>query len=149
MRLVIQRVSHASVTIDNKVNGKIGKGFLVLIGISPTDTKEDADFLVRKLVNLRVFEDENEKMNLALKDVNGELLLISQFTLYANTNEGNRPSFVEAAKPDIAIPLYDYFVEECRKKVSHVDTGIFGADMKVELLNDGPVTIMMDSKVRK
>lgn len=149
MRLVIQRVSHASVTIDNKVNGKIGKGFLVLIGISPTDTKEDADFLVRKLVNLRVFEDENEKMNLALKDVNGELLLISQFTLYANTNEGNRPSFVEAAKPDIAIPLYDYFVEECRKKVPHVDTGIFGADMKVELLNDGPVTIMMDSKVRK
>ncbi len=149
MRLVIQRVSHASVTIDNKVNGKIGKGFLVLIGISPSDTKEDADFLVRKLVNLRVFEDENEKMNLALKDVNGELLLISQFTLYANTNEGNRPSFIEAAKPDIAIPLYEYFVEECRKKVPHVDTGIFGADMKVELLNDGPVTIMMDSKIRK
>ena len=149
MRLVIQRVAHASVTIDNKVNGKIGKGFLVLIGISPSDTKEDADFLVRKLVNLRVFEDENEKMNLALKDVNGELLLISQFTLYANTNEGNRPSFIEAAKPDISIPLYEYFVEECRKKVPHVDTGIFGADMKVELLNDGPVTIMMDSKVRK
>ncbi len=149
MRLVIQRVAHASVTIDNKVNGKIGKGFLVLIGISPSDTKEDADFLVRKLVNLRVFEDENEKMNLALKDVNGELLLISQFTLYANTNEGNRPSFIEAAKPDIAIPLYEYFVEECRKKVPHVDTGIFGADMKVELLNDGPVTIMMDSKIRK
>ena len=149
MRLVIQRVAHASVTIDNKVNGKIGKGFLVLIGISPSDTKEDADFLVRKLVNLRVFEDENEKMNLALKDVNGELLLISQFTLYANTNEGNRPSFIEAAKPDIAIPLYEYFVEECRKKVPHVDTGIFGADMKVELLNDGPVTIMMDSKNKK
>ena len=149
MRLVIQRVAHASVTIDNRVNGKIGKGFLVLIGISPSDTKEDADFLVRKLVNLRVFEDENEKMNLALKDVNGELLLISQFTLYANTNEGNRPSFIEAAKPDIAIPLYEYFVEECRKKVPHVDTGIFGADMKVELLNDGPVTIMMDSKIRK
>ncbi len=149
MRLVIQRVAHASVTIDNKVNGKIGKGFLVLIGISPSDTKEDADFLVRKLVNLRVFEDENGKMNLALKDVNGELLLISQFTLYANTNEGNRPSFIEAAKPDIAIPLYEYFIEECRKKVPHVDTGIFGADMKVELLNDGPVTIIIDSKVRK
>ena len=149
MKLVIQRVSHASCTIDREVVGKINKGFMVLIGISPTDTTDDANYLVKKLVNLRVFEDENGKMNLALKDVDGELLLISQFTLYANTTEGNRPSFIEAAKPDIAIPLYDYFVEECKKKVPHVDTGKFGADMKVELLNDGPVTIIIDSKIRK
>lgn len=146
MRVVIQRVKNASVEIDNKVNGKINTGFLVLLGISSTDTKQDVDYLVKKVVNLRVFSDENDKMNLALKDINGELLIISQFTLYGNCREGNRPSFIEAAKPDVAIPLYEYFVEECRKQISVVETGVFGADMKVSLLNDGPVTIIIESK---
>ena len=146
MRVVIQRVKNASVEIDNKVNGKINTGFLVLLGISSTDTKQDVDYLVKKVVNLRVFSDENDKMNLSLKDVNGELLVISQFTLYGNCREGNRPSFIEAAKPDVAIPLYEYFVEECRKQIPVVETGIFGADMKVSLLNDGPVTIIIESK---
>lgn len=146
MRVVIQRVKNASVEINNKVNGKINTGFLVLLGIASTDTKQDVDYLVKKVVNLRVFSDENDKMNLSLKDVNGELLIVSQFTLYANCKEGNRPSFVEAAKPDVAIPLYEYFVSECKKIIPVVETGIFGADMKVDLLNDGPVTIIMDSK---
>ena len=138
MRVVVQRVKHASVTINGTVNGKINNGFLVLLGIQSTDSEQD--------VNLRIFSDENDKMNLSLKDVNGELLIVSQFTLYANCKEGNRPSFVEAAKPDIAIPLYEYFVSECKKIIPVVETGIFGADMKVDLLNDGPVTIIMDSK---
>ena len=146
MRVVIQRVKNASVKIDGNVNGKINTGFLVLLGIASTDTKQDVDYLVKKVVNLRVFSDENDKMNLSLKDVNGELLIVSQFTLYANCKEGNRPSFVEAAKPDIAIPLYEYFVSECKKIIPVVETGIFGVDMKVDLLNDGPVTIIMDSK---
>ena len=146
MRVVVQRVKHASVTIDGKVNGKINNGFLVLLGIKSTDSKQDVDYLVKKVTNLRIFSDENDKMNLSLKDVNGELLIVSQFTLYANCKEGNRPSFVEAAKPDIAIPLYEYFVSECKKIIPVVETGIFGADMKVDLLNDGPVTIIMDSK---
>lgn len=146
MRVVIQRVKNASVEINNKVNGKINTGFLVLLGIASTDTKQDVDYLVKKVVNLRVFSDENDKMNLSLKDVNGELLVISQFTLYGNCREGNRPSFIEAAKPDVAIPLYEYFVEECRKQISVVETGVFGADMKVSLLNDGPVTIIIESK---
>lgn len=146
MRVVIQRVKNASVEIDNKVNGKINTGFLVLLGIASTDTKQDVDYLVKKVVNLRVFSDENDKMNLALKDINGELLIISQFTLYGNCKDGNRPSFIEAAKPDVAIPLYEYFVEECRKQISVVETGVFGADMKVSLLNDGPVTIIIESK---
>ncbi len=146
MRVVIQRVKNASVEIDNKVNGKINTGFLVLLGIASTDTKQDVDYLVKKVVNLRVFSDENDKMNLSLKDVNGELLVISQFTLYGNCREGNRPSFIEAARPDVAIPLYEYFVEECRKQISVVETGVFGADMKVSLLNDGPVTIIIESK---
>ena len=145
MKLVIQRVANASVDVDGKTVGKIGKGFLVLLGIKEGDTKEQADYLVRKLINLRVFEDENEKMNLALKDVNGELLIISQFTLYGDCiKSGNRPSFTEAAKPDTAIPLYEYFVEECKKQIEVVQTGIFGADMKVSLLNDGPVTIIIE-----
>ena len=126
--------------------GKINNGFLVLLGIQSTDSKQDVDYLVKKVTNLRIFSDENDKMNLSLKDVNGELLIVSQFTLYANCKEGNRPSFVEAAKPDIAIPLYEYFVSECKKIIPVVETGIFGADMKVDLLNDGPVTIIMDSK---
>ena len=146
MRVVVQRVKHASVTINGTVNGKINNGFLVLLGIQSTDSKQDVDYLVKKVTNLRIFSDENDKMNLSLKDVNGELLIVSQFTLYANCKEGNRPSFVEAAKPDIAIPLYEYFVSECRKIIPVVETGIFGADMKVNLLNDGPVTIIMDSK---
>ena len=146
MRTVVQRVSSASVTVDGNVIGKINKGFLVLLGIKSTDTKQDVDYMVKKVINLRIFRDENDKMNLSLKDVNGELLIVSQFTLYANCKEGNRPSFVEAAKPDIAIPLYEYFVSECRKKINLVQTGEFGADMKVELLNDGPVTIIMESK---
>ena len=145
MRVVIQRVKNASVEIDGNVNGKINTGFLVLLGIASTDTKQDVDYLVKKVVNLRVFSDENDKMNLSLKDVNGELLVISQFTLYGNCREGNRPSFIEAAKPDVAIPLYEYFVEECRKQISVVETGVFGADMKVSLLNDGPVTIIIES----
>ena len=146
MRVVVQRVKHASVTINGSVNGKINNGFLVLLGIQSTDSEQDVDYLVKKVTNLRIFSDENDKMNLSLKDVNGELLIVSQFTLYANCKEGNRPSFVEAAKPDIAIPLYEYFVSECKKIIPVVETGIFGADMKVNLLNDGPVTIIMDSK---
>lgn len=146
MRVVVQRVKHASVTINGTVNGKINNGFLVLLGIQSTDSKQDVDYLVKKVTNLRIFSDANDKMNLSLKDVNGKLLIVSQFTLYANCKEGNRPSFVEAAKPDVAIPLYEYFVSECKKIIPVVETGIFGADMKVELLNDGPVTIIMDSK---
>ncbi len=146
MRVVVQRVKHASVTINGTVNGKINNGFLVLLGVQSTDSEQDVDYLVKKITNLRIFSDENDKMNLSLKDVNGELLIVSQFTLYANCKEGNRPSFVEAAKPDIAIPLYEYFVSECKKIIPVVETGIFGADMKVDLLNDGPVTIIMDSK---
>ncbi len=146
MRVVVQRVKHASVTINGSVNGKINNGFLVLLGVQSTDSEQDVDYLVKKVTNLRIFSDENDKMNLSLKDVNGELLIVSQFTLYANCKEGNRPSFVEAAKPDVAIPLYEYFVYECKKIIPVVETGIFGADMKVDLLNDGPVTIIMDSK---
>lgn len=146
MRVVVQRVKHASVTINGTVNGKINNGFLVLLGIQSTDSEQDVDYLVKKVTNLRIFSDKNDKMNLSLKDVNGELLIVSQFTLYANCKEGNRPSFIEAAKPDIAIPLYEYFVSECKKIIPVVETGIFGADMKVDLLNDGPVTIIMDSK---
>ena len=146
MKLVVQRVKNASVDVYNKTVGKIENGFLVLLGIKNTDTKQDADYLVRKLINLRIFTDENDKMNLSLKEVNGSLLIISQFTLYGDCKKsGNRPSFTDAAKPDIAIPLYEYFVQECKKQIHIVETGIFGADMKVNLLNDGPVTIIMES----
>ena len=146
MRLVIQRVKESNVKVENKIVGQINKGFLVLLGIKTTDTQEDVDYLVRKLINLRIFSDENDKMNLALKDVNGELLIISQFTLYGDCkNSGNRPSFSDSAKPDIAIPLYEYFVAECKKQIPVVQTGIFGSDMKVSLINDGPVTIILDS----
>ena len=146
MRRVVQRVENAKVDVDKKTVGKIGNGFLVLLGIKTSDTIQDADYLVRKLINLRVFTDENDKMNLALKDINGELLIISQFTLYGDCKKsGNRPSFSDAAKPEIAIPLYEYFVNECKKQIPIVETGIFGADMKVNLLNDGPVTIIIES----
>ena len=144
MKIVIQRVSKAKVEVENKIVGEIKKGFLVLFGITHEDTKEEADYLVKKLCNLRVFEDENGKMNLGLKDVNGELLIVSQFTLYADCSNGNRPSFTEAAKPDKAIKLYDYFCKECEKNNIKVQKGIFGADMKVSLINDGPVTIIIE-----
>ena len=144
MKFVIQRVKNAQVNVDNKTIGKIDNGFLVLIGITHTDTKEIADYLVKKLINLRVFEDENGKMNLSLNDIKGSLLLVSQFTLYADCSGGNRPSFTEAAKSDFANELYEYIISECKKKVDKVETGIFGADMKVSLLNDGPVTIILE-----
>lgn len=144
MKLVVQRVKHAKVNIEGKTVGEIQKGFLVLIGIKTGDTKEQADYLIKKVCNLRIFEDENGKMNLSLKDVGGKLLIVSQFTLYGNCNDGNRPSFIEAARPEEAIPLYEYFCERCAKNEIEVQRGIFGADMKVELLNDGPVTIIME-----
>ena len=144
MKLVIQRVKEARVDVENKIVGKIGKGFLVLLGVSHNDTKAEADYLVKKLCNLRVFEDENEKMNLALKDVNGELLIVSQFTLYADTSNGNRPSFVQAAKPEQANELYEYFCQKCQENGIKVEKGIFGANMQVSLINDGPVTIIIE-----
>lgn len=145
MRLTIQRVKNASVEVDGKIVGKIDKGFLVLVGVTHTDTKENADFLARKLCNLRVFEDENEKMNLSIKDIDGELLLVSQFTLYADTKKGNRPSFVESAEPKYANELYEYFIQKCKdENIKKVEKGVFGAHMKVSLINDGPVTINME-----
>lgn len=144
MRLVIQRVKRASVEVDNKIVGNIEKGFLVLLGVGPEDTKETADFLVQKLVKLRIFEDENGKMNLNIKDAQGDLLIVSQFTLYADCSGGNRPSFTNAAKPDKANELYEYFIEKCREENIKVEHGIFAADMQVELLNDGPVTILLE-----
>lgn len=146
MKFVIQRVTHASVTIEGEVKGKIGKGFLVLIGIGKGDDESIADKLVQKLVNMRIFEDENGKTNLGLKDVDGELLLISQFTLYADCRKGNRPSFTEAGAPDEAERLYGYIADRCKEKIPVVETGEFGADMKVELLNDGPFTVILDSE---
>lgn len=145
MRFVIQRVTEASVTIDGEISGKIGKGYLVLIGVADTDTKEIADKMIRKMIGLRIFEDEQGKTNLSLADVDGGLLLVSQFTLYANCKRGNRPSFIEAGKPDMANEMYEYIVEKCRESVDEVQTGEFGADMKVQLLNDGPFTILLDS----
>ena len=146
MKLVIQRVTHASVTVDNNVIGKIGKGYMVLIGVSDTDTKEIADKMLDKMIKLRIFEDENGKTNLSLADVGGELLLISQFTLYANCKKGNRPSFIEAGSPDHANALYEYIIEKCKERVDVVERGEFGAEMKVELLNDGPFTVILDSE---
>ena len=144
MKLVVQRVANAQVEVDGEVVGKIGKGFLVFCGIKNVDTEKEADFLAKRLCNLRIFEDENEKMNLSLKDVGGELLIISQFTLYGNAMDGNRPSFIEAARPEKANPLYEYFLAKCREYGIKVEKGIFGADMKVSLLNDGPVTIIIE-----
>lgn len=146
MRALIQRVSSSKVVVSGKVVGSIGRGFNVLIGIAKDDTLEDVLYIKDKILNLRIFEDENEKMNLSLKDVDGELLLISQFTLYGDCSNGNRPSFTEAAKPDKANELYEYIVQKCKEKVGKVETGIFGANMKVELLNDGPVTIIMEKR---
>ncbi len=144
MKFVVQRVKEAQVDVEGKTVGKIDNGFLVLIGVTHTDTKEIADYLIKKLVNLRVFKDDNGKMNLSLNDINGSLLLVSQFTLYADCSGGNRPSFIEAAKPDMANELYEYIISECKEKISKVETGIFGAEMKVSLINDGPVTIILE-----
>ncbi|MCD7892410.1 MAG: D-tyrosyl-tRNA(Tyr) deacylase [Erysipelotrichaceae bacterium] len=145
MKIVVQRVKESSVEIDGNIHGNIDKGFMVLVGFCHDDTKEIVKKMVNKLINLRIFEDENGKMNLSLKDVQGEILSISQFTLYADCRKGRRPSFIDAAKPDIAIPLYDYFNKYIEENEIHVETGIFGADMKVSLINDGPVTIILDS----
>ena len=145
MKFVIQRVREASVSVDGNIVGQIDKGFLVLIGVNTTDTKEIADKMVKKLVNMRIFEDENGKTNLALSDVNGSLLLISQFTLYGDCKKGNRPSFINAGSPDMANELYEYIIRCCKESVPNVQKGIFGADMKVSLINDGPFTIVLDS----
>ena len=146
MRAVVTRVKNASVVIGGQVNGQIGTGFLVLLGVGPNDTEAAADKLADKICNLRVFEDENGKMNLNLEQVGGSLLVISQFTLYADCRKGNRPSFIKAGAPDMANGLYEYFMERCRMHVEKVAHGEFGADMKVDLLNDGPFTLMLDSK---
>lgn len=147
MRFLIQRVQHASVKVDKKIIGEIDQGFLVLVGVSNTDTREIADKMIHKLLNLRIFSDENGKTNLNLASVNGELLIISQFTLYADCGHGNRPSFTDAGKPESANELYEYIIDKCKESVNKVEQGEFGADMKVSLLNDGPFTIMLDSDV--
>lgn len=146
MRIVIQRVKSASVTVDSEIVGKIGKGLLVLLGVSVEDTEKDAGYLVEKTLNLRIFEDSEDKMNFSLLDIKGEILVVSQFTLYGDTRKGRRPSFIEAAPPEKANQLYEYFVSELSKQVLQVETGKFQAMMDVELINDGPVTILLDSK---
>ena len=146
MKFVIQRVTHASVKVDGAEIGKIGKGFLVLIGVAQEDTRETADKMVKKMTGLRIFEDENGKTNLSLADVGGSLLLVSQFTLYANCKKGYRPGFTDAGAPGMAEEMYEYIIAECKKVIPNVERGQFGADMKVELLNDGPFTIVLDSR---
>ena len=146
MKFVIQRVLESDVKVDGETIGKIGKGFMVLIGVGQEDTKEIADKMVKKMIGLRIFEDENGKTNLSLADVAGELLLISQFTLYANCKKGNRPSFIESGAPDMAEDLYEYIISKCKESVAVVERGSFGADMKVSLINDGPFTIVLDSE---
>ena len=146
MRAVLTRVDHASVKVDGQIVGKIGKGFLILLGVGQNDTEADCEKLCDKLCGLRVFEDEQEHMNLGLTDVGGEILVISQFTLYGNTKKGRRPDFLAAAKPELAVPMYEKFVALCREKGFHTETGIFGAHMEVDSLNNGPVTIMVDTE---
>lgn len=141
MKIIIQRVKEAQVTVQDKIIGKIGKGFLVLLGIAEDDTEKEAEYLVKKLTNLRIFEDENDKMNLSIKEVKGSLLIVSQFTLYGDCKKGNRPSFVNAARPEIARPLYEFFIQKCKEENLLVEHGEFGAHMEVSLVNDGPVTI--------
>jgi D-tyrosyl-tRNA(Tyr) deacylase len=150
MRAVIQRVTRASVTIEGKIHAAIDDGLLVLLGIEDADTAEDIEWLASKIVNLRIFNDDNGVMNISIKEINGDILLISQFTLHASTKKGNRPSYIRASKPDVAIPLYEKMIQELSRQMDKIiRTGIFGADMKVELLNDGPVTIVMDTKNRE
>lgn len=146
MKFVIQRVSEASVKIDDKIVGEIDRGYMVLIGVADSDTKEIADRMVDKMIKLRIHEDGDGKTNLSLSDVDGGLLLISQFTLYANCKKGNRPSFIEAGSPDMASDMYDYIIDRCKSQVKVVEKGVFGADMKVSLINDGPFTIVLDSE---
>ena len=147
MKFIIQRVSEASVRVEGQVIGQIGKGYLVLIGVGENDTKELADRYIKKMLGLRIFEDENGKTNLSLKDVGGSLLLVSQFTLYANCRKGNRPSFTEAGNPELAEELYEYIIAQCRKEIPEVQTGSFGAHMKVSIVNDGPFTILLDENL--
>lgn len=149
MKAVIQRVSEASVKVDGKTAGEIAKGLMLLIGIQEDDGKEDADWLVQKILNLRIFGDEEGKLNLSIMDINGEILCISQFTLIADYKKGNRPSFIKAARPELAIPLYEHFKNEISRSGLKTESGIFGANMKVSLINDGPVTIVMDSKTKQ
>ena len=150
MKVVIQRVSSSSVTIDAKIVAEIQKGLMVLVGIEDSDTSEDISWLTSKIVNLRIFGDENDVMNLSVKEIDGDIIVVSQFTLHALTKKGNRPSYIKASKPEIAVPLYEEFVAQMQKNLGRkVQTGVFGADMKVALLNDGPVTIIMDSKNRE
>lgn len=145
MKFVIQRVTEASVTVENEVVGKINKGYMVLIGVGKDDTTAEADKLVKKMIGLRIFADENGKTNLSLKDVDGQLLLVSQFTLYADCRKGNRPSFTESGDPQKAEELYEYIISECKKQVPVVEKGVFGGDMKVSLCNDGPFTIILEA----
>lgn len=145
MRFIIQRVTHASVAVGGSITGAIDKGFLVLIGVEAADTRDIADKMIKKLIGMRIFEDTNGKTNLALTDVGGGMLLVSQFTLYADCKKGNRPSFTRAGNPAMAEEMYEYIIAECKKQIENVQTGVFGADMKVELLNDGPFTVILDS----
>lgn len=150
MKVVLQRVSQASVTVDSKIVADIQKGLLVLVGIEDVDTQEDIDWLVGKIIKMRIFGDENDVMNCSVQDIDGDIIVVSQFTLHASTKKGNRPSYIKASKPEFAIPMYEKFVQSLEKDFNKkIQTGIFGADMKVSLLNDGPVTIMMDSKNRE
>jgi D-tyrosyl-tRNA(Tyr) deacylase len=149
MKIVLQRVSHSSVTVDQKIVAEIQKGLLVLVGIEDLDTQEDIDWLVGKITKMRIFPDENEVMNCSVQDIDGDIIAVSQFTLHASTQKGNRPSYIKASKPEFAIPMYENFVKSLEKDFNKkIQTGIFGADMKVSLLNDGPVTILIDSKNR-
>lgn len=149
MKIIIQRVKEASVTVENKIVSKIKKGVLILLGIGNEDSIEDIEWLTNKIVNLRIFGDEKGMMNLSLKDINGEVIIVSQFTLMASTKKGNRPSYIKAAKPELSVPLYEQFITQLEKDLGKkVGTGVFGADMKVQLINDGPVTIAIDSKNR-
>lgn len=150
MKIIIQRVSEASVTIENKIYGEIENGLMLLIGIEDSDNSSDIEWSIRKIINMRIFNDEHSKMNLSLLDVGGDILIISQFTLHASTKKGNRPSYIKAAKPEIAIPIYEAFKKEIENQLNKpIQSGIFGADMKVRLINDGPVTIILDSKDKK